>query len=90
MPSQLPNTHFQPRRVKSPPFGTARFPHKRFLGRLSSMFDTDSWTARHSALFTDQCELTMAASYSAERMLAPATFSFFVHKHSHGGEEPRQ
>lgn len=34
----------------------------------------------HAALFTDQYEITMAASYFAERMFAPATFSFFVRK----------
>ena len=33
---------------------------------------------RHSALFTDMYELTMAASYFQHRMFAPATFSLFV------------
>jgi nicotinate phosphoribosyltransferase len=48
------------------------------------MSNTDSWIDRHSALFTDQYELTMAASYFAERMFAPATFSIFVRKYAPG------
>ena len=35
-------------------------------------------SARPSALFTDLYELTMAASYFQQRMVAPATFSLFV------------
>jgi nicotinate phosphoribosyltransferase len=48
------------------------------------MAELSDWVAAHPALFTDQYELTMAASYFAERMTAPATFSFFVRRHPPG------
>jgi len=52
----------------------------RHAGPLCGAFVSGPVVARDAALFTDLYELTMAASYSRERMRGEATFSLFVRR----------